>query len=134
MDGPIRLAGWMALLARSAASKDAELLVLRHEIAVLRRHNSKPRPDWAERAVISALARLLPAAIRANRLVTPATLLRWQDRGAARSRADLVTEPGQLAVHPAVSPGRVLPRQPQHQVADLFASGDLAGWDTSTCV
>jgi hypothetical protein len=59
----VRLAGWMALLARSATSKDAELLVLRQEVAVLRRQNPKPRLDPADRAVIAALARLLrPAA------------------------------------------------------------------------
>ena len=54
-----RLAGWMALLARSSASKDAELLVLRQEVAVLRRRNPMPKLDWADRAVIAALARLL---------------------------------------------------------------------------
>jgi hypothetical protein len=58
----IRLAGWLALLARSSASKDAELLVLRHEVAVLRRQNPKPKLDWADRAVLAVLARLLPAA------------------------------------------------------------------------
>ena len=52
----VRLTGWMALLVRSAASKDAELLVLRHEVAVLRRQNPKPKLDWADRAVIAALA------------------------------------------------------------------------------
>ena len=82
----IRRAGWMALLARSAASKDAELLVLRHEIAVLRPLNPKPRPDGADQAVISALAPVLPAALRANRLVTPATLLRWHRRLVTRKR------------------------------------------------
>jgi hypothetical protein len=46
----VRLAGWMVLLARSAASKDAKLLVLRQEVAVLRRQNPKPRLDWADRA------------------------------------------------------------------------------------
>jgi hypothetical protein len=56
----VRLTGWMALPARSAASKDAELLVLRQEVAVLRRQNPKPRLDWADRLVIAALARLLP--------------------------------------------------------------------------
>jgi putative transposase len=76
----VRICGWLALFARSAAAKDAELLVLRHEIAVLRRQNPKPRPDWADRAVISALARLLPASLRVNRMVTPATLLRWHQR------------------------------------------------------
>ena len=56
----IRLFGWVALLARSDTSKDVEILVLRHEIAVLRRQVTRPKPDWADRAVITALARLLP--------------------------------------------------------------------------
>jgi putative transposase len=76
----IRLAGWMALLARSTASKDAELLVLRQEVAVLRTQNPKPRLDWADRAVLSALIRLLPARLRMHRLVTPGTVLRWHRR------------------------------------------------------
>jgi putative transposase len=76
----IRVAGWMVLLARSAASKDAELLVLRHELAVLRRQNPRPKLDWADRAVLAALARLLPRPLRMTRLVTPDTLLRWHRR------------------------------------------------------
>jgi len=76
----VRLTGWMALLVRSAASKDAELLVLRQEVAVLRRQNLKPRLDWADRMVLAALARLLPRPLRMSRLVTPDTLLRWHRR------------------------------------------------------
>ena len=66
-----RLCGWLVLLGRSTASKDAELLVLRHEVAVLRRTNIQPRLDWADRAVMAALIRLLPGRLRAHRLVTP---------------------------------------------------------------
>ena len=76
----IRITGWIALLVRSAASKDAELLVLRQEVAVLRRQNPKPKLDWADRMVIAALARLLPRPLRMSRLVTPDTLLRWHRR------------------------------------------------------
>jgi putative transposase len=59
-----RVFGWLVLLGRSQASKDAEIMVLRHEVMVLRRQVARPRPDWAGRAILAALARLLPAALR----------------------------------------------------------------------
>jgi putative transposase len=76
----VRLCSWLVLLGRSSASKDVELLVLRHEVAVLRRSNPRPRLEWADRAVLAALVRLLPQTLRARRLVTPGTVLRWHRR------------------------------------------------------
>ena len=76
----VRLFGWVVLLARSDASKDVEILVLRHEVAVLRRQVSGPKPDWADRAVIAAMTRLLPRCLRLHRIVTPGTLLAWHRR------------------------------------------------------
>ena len=76
----VRLFAWVALLARSGASKDVEILVLRHEIAILRRQVARPKPDWADRAMIAALTRLLPRHLRVHRIVTPGTLLTWHRR------------------------------------------------------
>jgi hypothetical protein len=75
-----RAFSWRALLGRGQASKDAEIMVLRHEVAVLRRQVTRSRPDWADRAVVAAMARQLPAMLRAHRLVTPGTLLAWHCR------------------------------------------------------
>jgi hypothetical protein len=72
-----RVLSWLALLARSDTAKDVEILVLRHEVAVLRRSNPRPKMSWLDRAMLSALGRLLPPSLRQLRLVSPRTLLRW---------------------------------------------------------
>src|SRR5678815_4235757 len=80
-------------MGRTSATKDVELLVLRHEVAVLRRTNPRPRMDWADRAVFAALIRRLPRALRCHRLVTPNTILRWHRR-LVRKKGTYPSAPG----------------------------------------
>jgi putative transposase len=72
-----KLLSWMVLCARTDTTKDIEILLLRHQLAVLQRRTPRPRLRWIDRAVIAALARLLPARRRLGLLVTPSTILRW---------------------------------------------------------
>ena len=75
----LQVFGWLALLARSERTKDAEILILRHQVAVLQRQVKTRRLSWADRAILAALARLLPSTRlrQLHLIVSPRTLLRW---------------------------------------------------------
>ena len=96
----LRVPAWLRLSRRSSAWKDAEILLLRHHVALLeRRSTARPKLTWADRALFPALLTVIPRA-RHNGLrllVTPATILRWhrdlvRRRWAAKSLWDPVAE------------------------------------------
>ncbi len=100
-----RVLSWLVLLARSDAAKDAEILVLRHEVAVLRRNDQRPTLTSVDRAFLSAVARLLPTQLRRPRLVSPRTLLRWHAQLVARRWTYPRRQPGRP---PIAQPVRAL--------------------------
>jgi hypothetical protein len=98
----VRLLSWLALLARSEAAKDAEILALRHEVTVLRRTNPRPTMSWLDRSLLSALSRLLPVPLRQVRLVSPRTLLRWHAQLVARHWTYPHRRPGRPSTPPPI--------------------------------
>jgi putative transposase len=120
-----QLLGWLVLLARRSATKNAELLVLRHEVAVLRRQVARPQMDWADRAVLAGLARLLPRPAWHGLFVQPATLLRWHRDLVRRrwtyprrpGRPAVTTELGELVLRLATEPDLGLPSHPRRAVS-----------------
>ena len=84
----------LRLHTRSDTSKEIEIVVLRHQLAVLQHRTPRPRMTWTDRALIAALTRLLPLRRRLGLLVTPATILRWHRQLIARRWTTQPTRPG----------------------------------------
>jgi len=93
-----KLLGWIVLRTRSDTSKEIEILVLRHQLAVLERRTPRPRMSWTDRALIAALTRLLPRPRRLGLLVTPATILRWHRQLITRRWTTQPVRPGRPAI------------------------------------
>ena len=100
----LRVFGWLALIARSDQAKNAEILILRHQVAVLQRLVKNPRPSWADRAILAALARRLPRSqLRQMRLIiSPRTLLRWHANLVSRRWSYPRRSPGRPRTAPVV--------------------------------
>ena len=93
-----KLLSWIVLRTRSDTTKEIEILVLRHQLAVLQRRTPRPRMTWTDRALIAALTRLLPVRRRLGLLVTPTTILRWHRQLIARRWTTQPAQPGRPAI------------------------------------
>jgi len=93
-----KLLAWTVLSIRSDTTKEIEILVLRHQLAVLQRRMPRPRTSWTDRAVIAALSRLLPVRRRLGLLVTPSTILRWHRTLITRRWTSPAVRPGRAAI------------------------------------
>jgi hypothetical protein len=108
----------LVLLARGDAAKDLEILVLRHQLTVLRRQAPRPRFEPADRAVLAAISRALPRARWSCFLVRPETLLRWHRRLVAGAWTYPHRGPA-TAPRPGVAAGD---RSPGHREPSLGAT------------
>jgi hypothetical protein len=127
-----QLLGWLVLLARRSATNNVELLVLRHEVAVLRRQVARPRLDWADRAVLAGLARLLPRPSWNRLFVRPETLLRWhQDlvrrRWSTRTGVAVQAWRWRSAIWCCGWPGRTRPGATAASTVSCAGSGTASG-------
>ena len=82
----------------SDATKDIEILVLRHQLAVLQRRTPRPQMTWTDRALLASLTRLLPVRRRLGLLGTPATILRWHHELIIRRWTTQPVRPGRPAI------------------------------------
>jgi len=90
---PVTVLSWLALLPRSSSAKNTEILALRHEVAVLRRANRRPRMSWTDRAILAALAKIMPKPCEPGGSSLPArycdgTSGWWRRSGASPDRRD----------------------------------------------
>jgi len=88
------IVGLVGLAVRSGRSKDLEIIVLRHQLAVLRRQLSRPAVEDDDRTLLGAVAQALPRRLRQGWIVTPETLLRWHRRRVARHWTHPPRRPG----------------------------------------
>jgi putative transposase len=125
----LRVFGWLALIARSVRAKDAEILILRHQVAVLQRQVKNPGLSWADRVVLAALARLLSAGhLRQLRLIiSPRTLLRWHASLVRRRWTYPRRGPGRPRTAPAIRAQILEMAQDNPGRGDRRIHGELTG-------